>query len=58
MIRIKRCKGLFHMDPGGFTDAEGWSERLERYTERRNENTRVREMDAPRKEVEMLKSQR
>ena len=55
---IKHYKGLFHMNPGGFTYTEGWSELLKRYTEIQNENTRIREMDALRKEVEMLKSQR
>ena len=54
---IKHYKGLFHMNPGGFTYTEGWSELLKRYTEIQNENTRIREMDALRKEVEMLKSQ-
>ena len=55
---IKHYKGLFHMNPGGFTYTEGWSELLKRYTEIQNENTRIRKMDALRKEVEMLKSQR
>lgn len=45
------------MNPGGFTCTEGWSELLERYTEIQNENTRIREMDALRKEVGILKSQ-
>ena len=48
--------GLFHMNPGGFTYTEGWSELLKRYTGIQNENTRIRKMDALRKEVEMLKS--
>ena len=54
---IKHYKGLFHVNPGGFTYTEGWSELLKRYTESQNENARIREMDALRKEVEMLKSQ-
>ena len=30
---IKHYKGLFHVNPGGFTYTEGWSELLKRYTE-------------------------
>jgi len=43
---IKHYKGLFHVNPGGFTYTEGWSQLLERYTEIQHENTRIREMHA------------
>ena len=46
---------MLGINPGGFTCTEGWSKLLTRYTEIQNENTRIREMDALRNEVEMLK---
>ncbi len=40
---IKLYKGLFHMNPGGFTYTEGWSPLMRDYTEIMDENTRLRE---------------
>ncbi|HFD11512.1 MAG TPA: hydroxylamine reductase [Crenotrichaceae bacterium] len=40
---IKLYKGLFHVNPGGFTYTEGWSELLRDYSEIMDENTRLRE---------------
>jgi hydroxylamine dehydrogenase len=40
---IKLYKGLFHVNPGGFTYTEGWSELLRDYTTIMDENTRLRE---------------
>jgi len=40
---IKLYKGLFHVNPGGFTYTEGWSELMRDYTEIMEENTLLRE---------------
>lgn len=40
---IKLYKGLFHVNPGGFTYTEGWSPLLRDYAEIMDENTRLRE---------------
>jgi hydroxylamine dehydrogenase len=40
---IKLYKGLFHMNPGGFTYTEGWSALMRDYAEIMDENTRLRE---------------
>ncbi len=40
---IKHYKGLFHMNPGGFTYTEGWSPLLRDYTKIQDEATRLRE---------------
>jgi hydroxylamine dehydrogenase len=40
---IKLYKGLFHVNPGGFTYTEGWSELMKDYTQIMNENTVLRE---------------
>ncbi len=40
---IKLYKGLFHVNPGGFTYTEGWSELMRDYAEIMDENTRLRE---------------
>ena len=40
---IKLYKGLFHMNPGGFTYTEGWSALMSDYAEIMDENTRLRE---------------
>ena len=40
---IKLYKGLFHVNPGGFTYTEGWSELMRDYSEIMDENTRLRE---------------
>lgn len=40
---IKLYKGLFHVNPGGFTYTEGWSELMRDYTEIMDENTRLRD---------------
>ncbi len=40
---IKLYKGLFHVNPGGFTYTEGWSELMKDYTLIMNENTVLRE---------------
>lgn len=39
---IKHYKGLFHVNPGGFTYTEGWSELMRDYAEIMDENTRIR----------------
>jgi hydroxylamine dehydrogenase len=51
---IKHYKGLFHVNPGGFTYSEGWARLMRRYAEIQDENTRIREMDALKKKVEEL----
>ncbi|MCG8325388.1 MAG: hypothetical protein MI673_07715, partial [Thiotrichales bacterium] len=51
---IKHYKGLFHVNPGGFTYSEGWARLMRRYTEIQDENTRIREMAALKKKVEEL----
>lgn len=43
---IKHYKGVFHVNPGGFTYTEGWSELLKDYTEIMDEATRLRERAA------------
>lgn len=40
---IKLYKGLFHVNPGGFTYTEGWSELMRDYTMIMDENTKLRE---------------
>jgi hydroxylamine dehydrogenase len=40
---IKHYKGMFHVNPGGFTYTEGWGELLADYSEIMDENTRLRE---------------
>ncbi len=40
---IKLYKGLFHVNPGGFTYTEGWSNLIRGYAEIMDENTRLRE---------------
>ena len=40
---IKLYKGLFHINPGGFTYTEGWSELMRDYTDIMEENTVLRE---------------
>ncbi len=51
---IKHYKGLFHANPGGFTYTEGWARLIRRYAEIQNENTRIREMDELKKQIEAL----
>jgi hydroxylamine dehydrogenase len=43
---IKLYKGLFHVNPGGFTYTEGWSELMRDYAEIMDENIRLREKTA------------
>ncbi|MCI0667619.1 MAG: hydroxylamine reductase [Methylococcaceae bacterium] len=40
---IKLYKGLFHVNPGGFTYTEGWSELMRDYAEIMDENVRLRD---------------
>ncbi|WP_082054349.1 multiheme c-type cytochrome [Methyloterricola oryzae] len=40
---IKLYKGLFHVNPGGFTYTEGWSELMRDYAIIMDENTKLRE---------------
>lgn len=40
---IKLYKGLFHVNPGGFTYTEGWSELMRDYAIIMEENTKLRE---------------
>jgi len=54
---IKNYKGLFHVNPGGFTYSEGWARLMRQYTTIQDENTRIREMDALKKQVEALSKQ-
>jgi hydroxylamine dehydrogenase len=51
---IKHYKGLFHVNPGGFTYSEGWARLMRRYTEIQDRNTQVREMAELKKKVEEL----
>ena len=51
---IKHYKGLFHVNPGGFTYSEGWARLMRRYAEIQDANTQIREMDALKKKVEAL----
>ncbi|MCI0655429.1 MAG: hydroxylamine reductase [Methylococcaceae bacterium] len=44
---IKLYKGLFHVNPGGFTYTEGWSELMRDYAEIMDENIRLREKTEP-----------
>ena len=49
---IKHYKGLFHVNPGGFTYTEGWSKLMRGYSEIMDENTRLREnTDKPAKKT-------
>ncbi|MGI9501752.1 MAG: multiheme c-type cytochrome [Geminicoccaceae bacterium] len=41
---IKHYKGLAHMNPGGYTYSEGWSQLIKRYARIQDENTKLREM--------------
>ncbi|MGZ8215499.1 MAG: hydroxylamine reductase, partial [Methylosarcina sp.] len=40
---LKHYKGIFHVNPGGFTYTEGWSELMKDYTNIMDEDTRLRE---------------
>ena len=40
---IKHYKGIFHVNPGGYTYSEGWSELMRGYAEIMDEDTRLRE---------------
>jgi hydroxylamine dehydrogenase len=46
---IKHYKGIFHVNPGGFTYTEGWSELMKDYTNIMDEDTRLREAAAGKK---------
>lgn len=46
---IKHYKGIFHVNPGGFTYTEGWSELMRDYTNIMDEDTRLREAAASKK---------
>ncbi len=52
---IKLYKGLFHVNPGGFTYTEGWSPLMKGYAEIMDEDTRLREMAAMKQDVAELK---
>ncbi len=39
---LKHYKGIFHMNPGGFTYSEGWSSLLRNYTDIMDEATKLR----------------
>jgi hydroxylamine dehydrogenase len=54
---IKLYKGLFHVNPGGFTYTEGWSELMKDYTLIMNENTVLREAHANNKTLSKLVSE-
>ncbi len=41
---IKHYKGLAHVNPGGYTYTDGWSQLIKSYARIQDENTRLREM--------------
>ena len=54
---IKHYKGLFHINPGGFTYTDGWARLIKRYAEIQDENTRIREMAELKQQVEAISRQ-
>ncbi len=51
---IKHYKGLAHMNPGGYTYSEGWSQLIKNYARIQDENTKLREMADLKSRIEAL----
>lgn len=54
---IKHYKGMFHVNPGGFTYSEGWSNLMRDYAEIMDEATRLRERAADKKQASSADAQ-
>ena len=56
--KIKHFKGLAHMNPGGYTYTEGWSQLIKSAVRINDEDTRLREAAAVRAKLDELETQR
>jgi hydroxylamine dehydrogenase len=57
--KIKHFKGLAHVNPGGYTYTEGWSQLVKNFAKIQDENTKLREMaDLKTKVARLEKSRR
>ena len=55
---IKHYKGLAHVNPGGYTYSEGWSQLIRSYAIIQDENTKLREMKALKDRIAKLEQKR
>jgi hydroxylamine dehydrogenase len=57
--KLKHFKGLAHVNPGGYTYTEGWSQLIKNFAKIQDENTKIREMaDLKAKVARLEKSRR
>ncbi len=55
---IKHYKGLAHVNPGGYTYSEGWSQLIKNYARIQEENTKIREMASLKDRLAKLEGKR